>query len=626
MFTYFSNLTWPKLAKITWILIGIFIFLVYSICLFKYFTYAYNYLDLGIYNQVFYNSSQGRLFEFTIHPSSYLGDHCELIIMLLVPFYSLWQSPLCLLLLQALFIGFSAIPLYLIAQKHLSPKLALVAICLYLFNPATINLCLFEFHILPLAIFFVLWAFYFYDQNKFRLFLTFCGLSLLVREDIALIIFMFGLISLIDRKKIKWILTPAITSIIYFFLALKITSYFSHSGNYQFLTYYNWLGNSLPEIIINFFLKFPLVIYHAVSNVAYLELIISLLIIFLFLPLYRPKYLLLAGATLLEFILGPNAGMIVISTHYSALFLPALLIATVFALQALAANKKVQTYNLKFSGVIPVIIPAAMIFNLLAFTPVFALIKNIQQLDYRQIALKNQFADKIPARASLLTGLEYIETLSSRRQIYPIHYAFFNQQQFTLEPYKLPVDLEYILLNLDDFIILDFMSFTQNYHTNYFQGDDVMRALLANFKLIAIDQNLALWQRNSGESEFKLYEIFDQEAASIQNKKSQPLGSAIEYLGYDQNQNVISLYFKCQEPIWDNYFIQINNHYYDLGYGLYPTSAWQPGQIIKMNFYNLPEFDSFQIGALLGTLGEGGLNSYKATINKIDFIGKASLN
>ena len=76
----------------------------------------------------------------------------------------------------------------------------------------------------------------------------------------------------------------------------------------------------------------------------------------------------------------------------------------------------------------------------------------------------------------------------------------------------------------------------------------------------------------------------------------------------------------------DNYFIKINEHYYDLGYGIYPTSAWQTGQIIKMNFYSLPQFESFKIVALLGTVGLGGLNSYTATITKTQFLGSATLN
>jgi uncharacterized membrane protein len=625
MFSYFTNLTWSKLAKITWVLIGVFIAFVYAICLFKYFTYAYNYLDLGIFNQVFYNSANGHLFNFTIHPSSYLGDHFELIIFFLIPFYTLWQSPLCLLLIQAIFAGLCAIPLYLIAKKHLSPLLTLLVVCLYLFNPATINFCLFEFHILPLAIFFTLWAFYFYEQNKFWTFLTFCGLSLIVREDIAFIIFMFGLIALIDRKKLKWILTPALASLLYFFLALKITSYFSISGHYQFLIYYGWLGNSLQEIIINFFLKFPSVIFHVISNITHLELIVGLLVIFLFIPLYRPKYLLLAGATLLEFILGPSAGMTVIQSHYSALFLPALLIATIFSLEALANNQKVIKFNQKDALVLPIIIASAMIYNLITIAPIIPLAQKISNIDYQQIALKNEFAKEVPPKASLLTSLDFIETLSGRSQAYPIHYAFFNQQQFSLKPYELPNDLQYVLLNEDDLLTLDFMSHSESYHTNYFQGDDVLRKLLENFKLIKIDQNLMLWQRNSTQPGFELYKIYDK-LPKIQNKKSRVFGQAIEFLGYDKNQEITSLYFKCLEIMDKNYFIQLDNHYYSLGYGIFPTSAWQVGQIVKMNLYNLPAFNYFEIQSPSGTLGLGGINAYTLKIKKTEILGQATLD
>ena len=41
----------------------------------KYNNFLYDALDLGIYAQVFWNTSYGRWFQMSVHPQSYLGDH-----------------------------------------------------------------------------------------------------------------------------------------------------------------------------------------------------------------------------------------------------------------------------------------------------------------------------------------------------------------------------------------------------------------------------------------------------------------------------------------------------------------------------------------------------------------------
>src|SRR3989344_3060964 len=181
-------------------------FIVFSlICILKYLQFGYNGLDLAIFNQVFFNSSEGNLFQFTIHPGSYLGDHFELIILLLLPVYLVFQHPLTLLILQTLILAMAAWPIYLIARSVLAKPWPLIISLIWLANPFVQNINLFEFHILPFAIFLLLFAFYFYQQNNFKAFLLFSFLSLLVREDVALVVFMFSLLSLLDKKGCKWV-------------------------------------------------------------------------------------------------------------------------------------------------------------------------------------------------------------------------------------------------------------------------------------------------------------------------------------------------------------------------------------------------------------------------------------
>lgn len=622
---FFKEITWLKLAKITLILIAIYISVLFSICLFKYYTFQYNGLDLAIYNQVFYNSSFGRLFEFSIHPTSYLGDHFELIIFFLLPFYTVVKHPLTLLFLQACFLGFSAIPLYLIAKNHLTPKVALMAILLYLFNPLTFNIPLYEFHILAIAPFFLFWTFYFFDRNKFWPFFVFCCLSLLIREDVSFFIFMFSPLALLDKKSLKWILTPAVLAAFYFLTLLQIAPYVSALHSYKFLVYYYWLGNTPWEIFINFFLKFPMVLQHTLTFDNF-ELVFGFFMVFLFIPLVRAKYLLLSLGTFMQMILGSFATGAHIKSHYGTIFLIAFTLAAIFSLKALAENKKIHKINLQYRGLLPIIFICCLIYILLAFGPFFTFAKTLAITDYNQVKLKADFIRQIPANASLIAPYDLIANLSSRPYLYGLNYAFLKRQQFNAGEFIIPEDTQYLLVNFDDFIIFD-LQFAFKYPEYYYNGAEVLNELLVknNFKLIAIDKNLALWQKNDNQ-QFDLYQVYEKnKEPEIEFSKTQLLQNKIEFLGYNIEQNRTSLYFKALTAVDRNYFIKINNHLYPLGYGLYPTSDWQPEQVISLNFYNLALINNAEVISFMGGLELDNIGSIRPIFDKTEVLGQLDL-
>jgi len=130
-------------------------------------------MDLAIFNQVFYHSGQGNLFHFTIHPHSYLGDHFTPFLLALLPLYLLFQSPLTLLLLQTIIIALCTIPIYFLAKHNLNKTWALILPLLWLINPMAINMNFFEFHLLPFAMFLLLFTVYFYQKKNLQLFTLF---------------------------------------------------------------------------------------------------------------------------------------------------------------------------------------------------------------------------------------------------------------------------------------------------------------------------------------------------------------------------------------------------------------------------------------------------------------------
>jgi uncharacterized membrane protein len=627
MIKYFKTIDWLKLAKLTWILMAVYIALTFSVCLFKYFIFKYGALDLAIFNQVFYYSSMGRFFEFTIHPTSYLGDHFKTMILLLVPFYALFKSPLTLLFLQSLFLALATIPLYLICKKHLSPLHSLLIIVLYLFNPITLNVNLFEFHMLPMAVFFLLWTFYFYDQNKFRPFIIFAILSLLIREDVSFTIFMFGIIGLIDKKKLKWILMPIISSTIYFFIALKVIAHFSASSSYKFMVYYSWLGQTPLEVAKNFFPKIILVLQH-LASVANFELILGLFLFFLFIPLYRLKYTFLSLGQFMEIALGLASGEVVLRTHYATTFIFAFVVATIFSLEALVKNQKVRNFYEKNKELVIVIIIVALLYNFLSFGPIIPLIKTIITTDYKQVQLMAEFTSQIPPDASLITGYDFLANLSSRKKLYALNYVFLGKQQFDAGDYIIPDDTQYLLINFNDFVEFN-LQYEKNptYTKYYYEGGKNLLKLLKdkNLHLKKIDQNLALWQKDYTGDEPILFKEFTKDAPEIKNRQEKILTDQFKFLGFNKEDKVLSLFFKTSDKIEQNYLIKIDNRIYPLGYGFLPTSNWQKNSVVQINFYDIPSPEKVQILNIIGGEEIDGIGSIKDVFDKIDVLGEFSL-
>ena len=107
-----------------------------------------------------------------------------LMLVLLSPFYLIWEDPRVLLLIQTIILSFGGIFVYLISKHLLSNKtISLVfAFCFYL-NPAVNYTNLFDFHAVTLATTFFLSAFYFIFKSNYKLVVLFLILAGITKEQ-----------------------------------------------------------------------------------------------------------------------------------------------------------------------------------------------------------------------------------------------------------------------------------------------------------------------------------------------------------------------------------------------------------------------------------------------------------
>src|SRR6266571_5602718 len=90
----------------------------YSICglLIHYSFHSYGW-DLGLFDQVLWNTSHGRDFQYSFRDISYLGDHYQPVLWLLSPLPRLHLGPAPLLVAQGAAFGLAALPLYAATRR-----------------------------------------------------------------------------------------------------------------------------------------------------------------------------------------------------------------------------------------------------------------------------------------------------------------------------------------------------------------------------------------------------------------------------------------------------------------------------------------------------------------------------
>ena len=434
-----------------------------AICLWKYSVYAYNGLDLAIYNQTFWNTLRGHLFQQTIHPQSYLGDHAELALLLLLPFYALAPDPRTLLVLQAVILALPAWPLYLIAKNRLAgsraswaPAIPLLTSFAWLLNPSVQDMTLDEFHILPFAILPLLLAALAYDRGNKRKFLIWTALALLVREDVALVVVAFGLLAWLEKKDWWWRLAPVIVGGFWFVGIMKFISLFALQGKYKYLVYYAWIGgDSIPRVLLNVALH-PIKVLAHLLTAGNLEMILGFGIPLLFLPFVAPRRLVLLLGPLVQILLtGPGGSAIVLMTHYAALFLPALFLASADVWQKIESIRRrhlaFEARELQLSAVL--LFAVAMIYGSAVSGPTARTVVRMFAGNDRVAArLADTLVAKLPADAPVAASYRFLPQLSSRERIYSLHYLYLGVTQFAVDPYPLPADIAFTALDDDDLI------------------------------------------------------------------------------------------------------------------------------------------------------------------------------
>jgi len=290
--------------------------------------------DLGNMDQTVWNTKNGNIFQLT-NPDgteivSRLSIHSDFILILLAPFYFIWEDPRMLLLLQSFILGIGAYFVYFISLKILKERnISLIFSFSYLMNPFIQYANLYDFHAVTLATTFLLGSFYFLKVKKYLLFILMLFLSALTKEQVLIIAALFGLyVFLIEKKKLLGA-TIFIISCFFFYYLIWHAIPQARGGNHFALAYYSDLGESPGKIIKNLFIS-PIKTANLIFIPKNIEYIKMLFWPTGFLSAFSPVTLMFALPDLLINTLSSNRQLSDIYYQYASTIVPFIYISSIY--------------------------------------------------------------------------------------------------------------------------------------------------------------------------------------------------------------------------------------------------------------------------------------------------------
>lgn len=236
-------------VKILWTGVALYFLVFVSLAFLAYSQYRFH-SDLGEYNQTLWATLRGHIFYTSLEETadSYLGTHISPFLLMILPVYAIYQSPLTYLLLRSLALSLAAVPLfYLVRRMTNSGTTSLLLAGAFLFHPEIVSQ-----HLTPgyevvfvASLFFA--AFYFFRERRFWWFIFFLAMVLAVREDFIPTAFMFAVYALLKRRSLAWYIVPLAMFVVWEgAVQLIFNAVIEHN---VFRLYYGHFGNSPAEMV-----------------------------------------------------------------------------------------------------------------------------------------------------------------------------------------------------------------------------------------------------------------------------------------------------------------------------------------------------------------------------------------
>ncbi len=321
--------------------------------------------DVGNLTQAVWSTAHGRFLEVTGLQGtqiSRLGAHFDPIVALLAPLWWIWPHPSLLLVVQAVAVALGALPVYLLARKHLGSDWAGLGFALvYLLYPPTQWLVVDDFHPVAFATPLLLGAIWFLDEHRLVPF-AFCAVgACLSKEQVGFAIAALGLWYAIAHGRAR-----AGSAIAVFGASVAIVAttviipHFAPGSGSPFASRYDTVGGS-PGGVLRTAFDDPLRLVEAATRRHDLAYLLDLLAPLGLLSLLSPLVALSALPDLVLNVLSDTRTQTSIHFHYTAAMIPGLVAASIFGAARLQRRRPEWFPRLARSLVVLVLVAGVLL-------------------------------------------------------------------------------------------------------------------------------------------------------------------------------------------------------------------------------------------------------------------------
>lgn len=551
----------------------------------KYHFFAYGDWDLDLYAQAMWNLSHGSTFT-SLFGISFLANHANYIAFLLTPLYFFFQHPLTLVYLKLFSFFAGAFVFYKAARQKLPAAAALIFMVLYILHPPNIFMLLFEFDFESLSIGLLFLLFYFYRKENFPAFIGTAFLTAVCKENLPLVIIMFGLYALFFKKERKFLwagaavgLGAAIFAVEMFVLTPWIRQGLS-SGSNIYLSGYVGVVQS-PS----FFQKIL-----SLENFNYLKDLFGPSII----PALLSPHILLIGLPLfIQSLMGPAYTQHTIFFHYAATVVPVIFMAVIRSAEWL--HPRLRQGSRIFLMTFFIIIS---LFNITVYWP--PLEARMSGWQDRLDPIRSDFVKKIPADAAVVTTFDLLGHLSQRKYVYALYNVWENANYFTGQsPFLLPERVEHAVVDFSD----AWMEGALRRDPSGVSSRLGEVFLKKDWRVQEVVEDLVFFKKNNPQG-FSLLTVQKEPFLKAGGNGGFVIDGRLrlDTLRIEKNTSVYSLvpitfFWNAVYETGDRYamilavlrdqrpvYIKGRN----IGYGLYPTNTWKTGEYIQERYFYGP--------------------------------------
>lgn len=321
--------------------------------------------DVGNLTQAVWATANGDFLQVTDlqgRQISRLGAHFDPIVAAFAPFWWLWPDPALLLVAQAVGVSLGAVPVFLLARKHLGSEWAGTGFALvYLLYPPTQWLTLDDFHPVAFATPLLLAAIWFLDERRLLPFTLVAALALSTKEQVGLAVAALGVWYGIAHGRRVAGAGIAGAGVAVAVLALTVVvPHYAPAGDSPFQGRYRAVGGS-PLGIVQTTALHPVRVAEAALQGRDLAYLRDLLLPLLGLPLLAPLLASTAIPELAVNALSSTPAQTSIQFHYTAAAIPGLVVAAVFGAARLQRRAPRSLPALVQLAVVAVILAGAVL-------------------------------------------------------------------------------------------------------------------------------------------------------------------------------------------------------------------------------------------------------------------------